>query len=77
MVQGWGQVLSEVLESSTSTFQTCKYKYKFKYWQYLDSIKYIKYFSDEVQVQVPSTLLINNSTISQDLNLIYSHYLGT
>ena len=60
--QGWGQVLSAVLESSTSTFQICKYKYK--YSQYLDGIKYIKYFFNQVQVQVPSTLVTNNSTVS-------------
>ena len=53
--QGWGQVLSEVLESSTSTFKICKFKYK--YSQYLDGIKYIKYFFNQVQVQVPSTLV--------------------
>ena len=60
--QGWGQVLSEVLESSTSTSKICKYKYK--YSQYLDGIKYIKYFLNQVQVQVPSTLVTNNSTVS-------------
>ena len=75
--QGWGQVFSEVLESSTSTFQTCKYKYKYKYWEYLNSIKYIKYFFSQVQVQVPSTLVTNNTTISLDLDLICHHYLGT
>ena len=48
--QGWGQVLFAVLESSTSTFQICKYKYK--YSKYLIGIKYIKYFFDQVQVQV-------------------------
>ena len=42
IIQGWDQVLSEVLETSTSTFQTCKDKYKLKYSQYLDSMKYIK-----------------------------------
>ena len=47
-LQGWGQVLSEVLESSTSTFKICKYKYKYKYSQYLDGIKYIKYFFYQV-----------------------------
>ena len=62
IVQGWGQVLLAVLESSTSTFQICKYKYK--YSQYLDGIKYIKYFFNQVQVQVPSTLVTNNSTVS-------------
>ena len=62
--QGWGQVLSEVLESSTSTFKICKLKYKYKYSQYLDGIKYIKYFFSQVQVQVPSTLVTNNSTVS-------------
>ena len=61
--QGWGQVLLAVLESSTSTFQICNYKYK--YSQYLDGIKYIKYFFNQVQVQVPSTLVTNNSTVSQ------------
>ena len=44
LIQGWGQVLSAVLESSTSTFQICKYKYS----QYLDGIKY---FFNQVQVQ--------------------------
>ena len=63
-LQGWGQVLLAVLESSTSTFQICKYKYKYKYSQYLDGIKYIKYFFNQVQVQVPSTLVTNNSTVS-------------
>ena len=67
--QGWGQVLSEVLESITSTFKICKFKYKYKYSQYLDGINYIKYFF--VQVQVPSTLVTNNSTVS------YNHYPGT
>ena len=62
--QGWGLVLSEVLESSTSTFKICKFKYKYKYSQYLDGIKYIKYFFNQVQVQVPSTLVTNNSTVS-------------
>ena len=62
VLQGWGQVLLAVLESSTSTFQICKYKYK--YSQYLDGIKYIKYFFNQVQVQVPSTLVTNNSTVS-------------
>ena len=71
--QGWGQVLSEVLESSTSTFKICKLKYK--YSQYLDGIKYIKYFFSQVQVQVPSTLVTNNSTVSP--KLIYNHYPGT
>ena len=28
--QGWGQVLFEVLESSTNIFHICKYKYKYK-----------------------------------------------
>ena len=60
--QGWGQVLLEVLESSTSTFKICKFKYKYKYSQYLDGIKYIKYFFN--QVQVPSTLVTNNSIVS-------------
>ena len=63
-VQGWGQVLSEVLESSTSTFKICKFKYKYKYSQYLDGTKYIKYFFNQVQVQVPSTLITNNSIVS-------------
>ena len=40
------------------------YKYKYKYSQYLDCIKYIKYFFNQVQVQVPSTLVTNNSTVS-------------
>ena len=71
--QGWGQVLLEVLESSTSTFQT----YKYKYSQYLDSIKYIKYFFNQVQVQVQSTLVTNNSTISLDPKLIYNYNLRT
>ena len=62
--QGWGQVLLEVLESSTSTFKICKFKYKYKYSQYLDGIKYIKYFFIQVQVQVPSTLVTKNSTVS-------------
>ena len=48
MNQGWGQVLFEVLESSTSTFHICKYKYKFKYSEYLE---YIKYFFNQVQVK--------------------------
>ena len=68
-VQGWGQVLSEVLESSTSTFKICKFKYKYKYSQYLDDIKYIKYFFN--QVQVPSNLVTNNITVS------YNHYPST
>ena len=54
--QGWGQVLSEVLESSTSTFSYLQVKYKYKYSKYLDDIKYIKYFFSQVQVQVQSTL---------------------
>ena len=45
--QGWGQVLFEVLESSTSTFHICKYKYS----EYLEDTKYIKYFFNQVQVK--------------------------
>ena len=75
MYQGWGQVLSEVLESSTSTFKICKFKYKYKYSQYLDGIKY---FFNQVQVQVPSTLVTNNSNVSLlSPKLIYNHYPGT
>ena len=48
--QGWGQVLFEVLESSTSTFHICKYKYKFKYSKYLGDIKY-KYVFIQVQAK--------------------------
>ena len=67
--QGWGQVLSEVLESSTSTF---KY-FKNKYSQYLGGIKY--FFN---QVQVPSTVVTNNSTVSLlSPKLINNHYPGT
>ena len=73
LLQGWGQVLSEVLESSTSTFKICKFKYKYKYSEYLDGIKYIKYFFNQVQVQVPSTLVTNNSTVSP--KLIYNRTL--
>ena len=43
--QGWGQVLFEVLESSTSTFHICKYKFKCS--KYLEGIKY-----SFIQVQV-------------------------
>ena len=48
-IQGWGQVLFEVLESSTSTFHNGKYKYN--YSKYLEDIKYIKYFFIQVQVK--------------------------
>ena len=47
--QGWGQVLFEVLESSTSIFHICKYK--FKYSEYLEDSKYTKYFFNQVQVK--------------------------
>ena len=46
--QGWGQVLFEVLESSTSIFHICKYKYNYKYSKYLEDIKY---FYNQVQVK--------------------------
>ena len=45
---GWGQLLFEVLESNTSIFHICKYKYKLKYSKYLEDIKY---FSNQIQVK--------------------------
>ena len=52
--QGLDQALFEVLESSTSIFHICKYKYKFKYSKYLEDFKYTKFFfqSSTSQVQV-------------------------
>ena len=47
-------------------FHICKYK--FKYSKYLGGIKYTKYFFN--QVQVPSTLVTNNDTVSLDPKLI-------
>ena len=32
-------------------FHICKYKYKFKYSEYLEDINYIKYFFNQVQVK--------------------------
>ena len=32
-------------------FHICKYKYKFKYSEYLEDIKYIKYFFNQVRVK--------------------------
>ena len=63
------------LGSSTfgSIFLICKYKHKFKYSQDLDVIKYTKYFFNQVEVQVPSTLVTNNSTVSLDPKSIYNH----
>ena len=46
VIQGWGQVLFGVLESSTSTFHICKYKFKDS--KYLEDIKY---FFIQVQVK--------------------------
>ena len=49
--QGWGQVLSKYLSQVQVLFHVCKYKYKFKYPEYLEDIKYIKYFFNQVQVK--------------------------
>ena len=50
--QGWGQVLFEVLykyKYKLVLFHICKYK--FKYSEYLEDIKHIKYFFNQVQVK--------------------------
>ena len=43
--QGWGQVLFEVLSQVQVLFHICKYS------EYLEDIKYIKYFFNQVQVK--------------------------
>ena len=41
---------SKYLSQVQVLFHICKYKYKFKYSEYLEDIKYIKYFFNQVQV---------------------------
>ena len=42
---------SKYLSQVQVLFHICKYKYKFKYSEYLEDIKYIKYFFNQVQVK--------------------------
>ena len=42
---------SEYLSQVQVLFNICKYKYKYKYSEYLEDIKYIKYFFNQVQVK--------------------------
>ena len=42
---------SEYLSQVQVLFHICKYKYKFKYSEYMEDIKYIKYFFNQVQVK--------------------------
>ena len=42
---------SKYLSQVQVLFHICKYKYKFKYSEYLEGIKYIKYFFNQVQVK--------------------------
>ena len=42
---------SKYLSQVQVRFQICKYKYKFKYSEYLKNIKYVKYFFNQVQVK--------------------------
>ena len=51
---------SKYLSQVQVLFHICKYKYKFKYSEYLEDIKYIKYFSIKYESST-STLVTNNS----------------
>ena len=42
---------SKYLSQVQVLFHICKYKYKFKYSEYLEDIKYTKYFFNQVQVK--------------------------
>ena len=42
---------SKYLSQVQVLFHICKYKYKFKYSEYLEDIKYIKYFFNQVRVK--------------------------
>ena len=57
--QGWVKYFWKYSSQVQAFFHICKYKYK---------VKNIKYFFN--QVQVPNTMVTNNSSVSLDPNLI-------
>ena len=50
-VMGWGQSTFRSTWVKYKYFSYLQYKYKLKYSKYLEDIKYIKYFFNQVQVK--------------------------
>ena len=64
---------SKYLSQVQVPFHICKYKYKFKYSEYLEYIKYIKYFSIKYNSST-STLVTNNNTSRRWIMLLITEY---